>query len=813
MKETDFNEAQESKEENIDVKELLFKYLIHWPWFVGAVVACLIAAWVYLYISTPVYNISATVLIKDDKKGGSAGMLSGLESLGLDGMISSSQNIDNEIEVLRSKTIVKEVVEDLGLYISYADKDEFPSRNLYKTSPVQVSLTPQEADLLEKPMIVEMALQPQGSLDVNVKIGDDEYQKHFEKLPAVFPTNKGTLAFFQTLDSILPSKKSSEEIVGVERTVRNITAVINKPLAVAKGYCGSMTIEPTSKTTSVAVISLKNSNVQRGKDFINKLLEMYNINTNNDKNEVAQKTAEFINERISIISKELGSTEKDLESFKRGAGITDLTSDAQIALTGSAEYEKKRVENQTQINLLQDLQKYMRNEGYEVLPSNIGLQDVNLAAAINRYNDVLVERKRLLRTSTENNPTIINLDTSIDAMKENVQVSLDRVLRGLYITKADLDREANRYSRRISEAPGQEREFVSIARQQEIKAGLYLMLLQKREENAITLAATANNAKIIDDAIADDAPVSPKGKMIYLVALVLGVGIPVGVIYLLELTKFKIEGRSDVEKLTNVPIVGDIPLTDEKQGAIAVFENQNNLMSETFRNIRTNLQFMLENDKKVILVTSTVSGEGKSFISANLAISLSLLGKKVIIVGLDIRKPGLNKVFNIPRKEVGITQYLANPEKNLMDLVQLSDVSKNLYILPGGTVPPNPTELLARDGLDKAIETLKKNFDYVILDTAPVGMVTDTLLIGRVADLSVYVCRADYTHKNEYTLINELAEKDKLPNLCTVINGLDLKRRKYGYYYGYGKYGKYYGYGKRYGYGYGYGEQSHAKED
>ena len=735
-----------------------------------------------------------------------------LENLGLDGLISSSQNIDNEIEVLRSKTIAKEVVEDLGLYIFYTDKDEFPSRNIYKTSPVQVSLTPQEADLLEKPMIVEMTLQPQGGMDVNVKIGDDEYQKHFEKLPAVFPTDKGTLAFFLTPDSVLSSKRTSEETTASEKTTRNITATINKPLAVAKWCCKNMTIEPTSKTTSVAVISLKNSNVQRGKDFINKLLEMYNINTNNDKNEVAQKTAEFINERIGIISKELGSTEKDLESFKRGAGITDLTSDAQIALTGSAEYEKKRVENQTQINLLQDLQKYMQNEGYEVLPSNIGLQDLNLAAAINRYNDVLVERKRLLRTSTENNPTIINLDTSISAMKENVQVSLDRVLRGLFITKADLDREASRYSRRISEAPGQEREFVSIARQQEIKAGLYLMLLQKREENAITLAATANNAKIIDEAIADDAPVAPRSKITYLIALILGVGIPVGVIYLLELTKFKIEGRADVEKLTSAPIVGDIPLTDEKQGAIAVFENQNNLMSETFRNVRTNLQFMLGNGKKVILVTSTVSGEGKSFISGNLAISLSLLGKKVVIVGLDIRKPGLNKVFNISKREQGITQYLANPEKNLMDLVQLSDVSKNLYILPGGTVPPNPTELLARDGLDKAIETLKKNFEYVILDTAPVGMVTDTLLIGRVADLSVYVCRADYTRKNEYTLIDELIDGNKLPNLCTVINGLDLKKRKYGYYYGYGKYGKYYGYGKRYGYGYGYGEQSGKEE-
>ena len=809
--ENTYGSVQEADEKKIDIQEVLFKYLIHWPWFLGAVLICLFGAWLYLHMATPVYNISATVLIKDDKKGGGAGMASELENLGLDGLISSSQNIDNEIEVLRSKTIAKEVVIDLNLYILYKDEDEFPAKDMYKTSPVQVSLLPQEAELLDEPIVVEMSLHPQGSLDVSVKVEDEEYQKHFEKLPAVFPTNKGTLAFFQTPDSVLVSKNIED--ANSEEKVRNIKAIINHPLRVARWYCTNMIIEPTSKTTSVAVISLKNSSLRRGQDFINKLLEMYNINTNNDKNEIAQKTAEFIDERIGIISRELGSTEESLEAFKRNAGITDLMSEAQIALTGNAEYEKKRVENQTQINLVEDLRKYMKKNEYEVLPSNIGLRDVGLVTQIERYNEMLVERKRLLRTSTENNPAIINLDTSIRAMATNVEVTLERTLQGLFITKADLDREANRYLRRISDAPGQERQYVSIARQQEIKAGLYLMLLQKREENAITLAATANNAKIIDDAIADEIPVSPKGKMIYLIALVLGVGIPVGVIYLINLTKFRIEGRSDVEKLTSLPIVGDIPLTDEKQGAIAVFENQNNLMSETFRNIRTNLQFMLDNDKKVILVTSTVSGEGKSFISANLAISLSLLGKKVVIVGLDIRKPGLNKVFNIPRKEIGITQYLANPENNLMDLVQLSDVSKNLYILPGGTVPPNPTELLARDGLDKAIETLKKNFDYVILDTAPVGMVTDTLLIGRVADLSVYVCRADYTHKNEYTLINELAEKDKLPNLCTVINGLDLKRRKYGYYYGYGKYGKYYGYGKRYGYGYGYGEQSHTKEE
>ena len=787
----------EQSEEQVNIQELLFRYLIHWPWFVVSIIICIACAWGYLRLTTPIYNISATVLIKDEKKGGGANMSSELEKMGLDGFVSSSSNVDNEIEVLRSKSLAREVVNNLGLFVTYMDEDEFPSKELYHTSPVLVSLTHQEADKLPGRMEINMILQPTGALGVQITVGEKEYRKQFDKLPAVFPTDEGTVAFFannDTLSAVCPENITKE---------RHITAFINRPFSVLKEYVNSLSIAPTSKTTSVVVISLENTNTRRGRDYINKLLEMYNINANNDKNEVAQKTAEFIDERIGIISKELGSTEQDLENFKRSAGITDLSSEAQIALTGNAEYEKKRVENQTQINLVMDLQRYMKGNEYEVLPSNIGLQDAASAGAIDRYNQMLVERKRLLRTSTENNPTIINLDTSIRAMRTNVQATLDATLKGLQITKEDLAREASRYSRRINDAPTQERQFVSIARQQEIKSGLYLMLLQKREENAITLAATANNAKIIDEALADDNPISPKKTIVYLAALVLGVGLPVGVIYLIGLTKFKIEGRADVEKLTSLPVVGDIPLADEKTGSIAVFENQNNLMSETFRNVRTNLQFMLENGKNVILVTSTISGEGKSFISANLAISLSLLGKKVVIVGLDIRKPGLNKVFNIPKKEHGITQYLTNTTANLMDFVQPSDINKNLFILPGGTVPPNPTELLARGGLEKAIETLKANFDYVILDTAPVGMVTDTLLIGRVADLSVYVCRADYTHKAEFTLINELAENNKLPNLCIAVNGLDLNSRKYGYYYGYGKYGKYYGYGKRYGYGYG----------
>ena len=807
MKENSYeNNMNELDEEKVNYQELLFRYIIHWPWFVASVLICLIGAWGYLYFQIPVYQVSASIIIKDDKKGGNSGSAD-LENLGLGGVITSAQSIDNEIEVLRSKTILKEVVKSLELYITYYDEDEFPRQEMYKTSPVVVNLTAQEADKLSNAALIDMKLASDGGLDVNLKVGLNEYNKRFDKLPAVFPTNVGTFGF------TLRDSLSNGQVEG-QKEVRHISAVVSQPFGVAKGYQWALTIAPTSKATSVATVSLINTNIQRGQDFINKLMEMYNRNTNNDKNEVAEKTREFINERIKIIDEELGNTEEKLETFKRNAGLTDISSDAQLAVSGNAEYEKKRVENGTQINLVRDLAKYINNplNEYEVLPSNIGLTDNGLTTQLERYNELVIERKRLLRTSTENNPMIINLDMSIRAMKANVKAAIDGTLQGLLIVKADLDREASRFSRRISDAPGQERQYVSIARQQEIKAGLYLMLLQKREENAIMLAATANNAKIIDEPVAEGGPVSPKPKMIYMIALVLGVGLPVGIIFLTSFTKFKIEGRGDVEKLTRLPIVGDVPLTGEKNGSIAVFENQNNLMSETFRNVRTNLQFMLGNGQKVILVTSTVSGEGKSFISVNLAISLSLLGKKVVIVGLDIRKPGLNKVFNISRKEQGITQYLSNPEKNLMDLVQASDVSKSLYILPGGTVPPNPTELLARDGLDKAIETLKKNFDYVILDTAPVGMVTDTLLIGRVADLSVYVCRADYTRKAEFTLINELAENNKLSNLCTVINGLDFQKKKYGYYYGYGKYGKYYGYGKRYGYGYGYGEHTVKEE-
>lgn len=792
----------EEKEEKTDFKAVLFKYTIHWPWFVACILLCMAGAWLYLRYTPPVYNISASVIIKDNDKNSKAS--SGMADLEDLGFYSSINNFDNEVEILQSRTLIKKVVEELDLYISYAAKSSFHDIELYKSSPVKVWITPEEAQKLPAPAYINLTLQPGNKLNVKITIGKQEYSKQFDKLPALLTTPSGTFSFTPADSTIAKSEQK-------------IMATVSSPRSVAGSYRGALSIEPTSKSTTIAQISVKSTYTQRGMDFINKLVEIYNRDANDDKNEVATKTAEFIDERINIINGELGTTEQELETFKRDAGLTDLKSDAQLALSENSEYEKKRAENSTQLRLVQFLASYANNpdHAYEVLPVNVGLTDTGLTELINRYNEMLLERKRLLRSSQENNPVVVNLDASIRAMRSNVLTTINSVQRGLAITQADLERQAGKYAGRITNAPGQERQLVSISRQQEIKAGLYLMLLQKREENAITLASTANNARIVDEALADAIPVSPKGKMIYLVALILGVALPVAVIYIIELFKYKIEGRADVEKITSLPIVGDVPFSENKssEGAIVVHENQNDLMAETFRNVRTNVLYMMKSNEKVILVTSTTTGEGKTFIASNLAVSLALLGKKIVIVGLDIRKPGLNKAFQLSRKEQGISQFLANPEHtDLMSLVQVSNINPNLSILPGGPIPPNPTELVARESLPQAIDILKKHFDYIILDTAPIGMVTDTQLISRVANASIYVCRADYTHKTDYTLINELGEQKKLPNLCTIINGLDMKKKKYGYYYGYGKYGKYYGYGKKYGYGYGYGAENVNKK-
>lgn len=792
---------QAENEKPVDYKAILFEYLMYWPWFVACLLVCIVGAWCYLRYQAPVYNVNATVLIKQDDKNKAGGANASLAAMQDLGMLSMANNFDNEVEIIQSRTLLKKVVNALNLNITYTEKRTFGYPiQLYKNTPIQVWMNPEEADKLPSPLQIQLGYTPDGKVQADAlftRNGKEEIvSKHFDKLPGVLVTPVGTVTL---------SFKDSTNI----QDAHTICASIISPTAAAANCKSRLSAEPVSKVTTIVRLNYNDTHIGRGMDFLNTLVALYNRDANDDKNEVASRTAEFIDGRIQIINQELGTTESQLATYKQKAGLTDLSSDAQLALKGNAEYEQKRADNATQLRLVQFLKEYIDNPSnqMEVIPANIGLTDNALTTVVAQYNEMLTERKRLLRTSSENNPAVVNLDASIEATRKNVQASVNSVLKGLEITRNDLENQARKFEGKISNAPTQEKELLSITRQQEIKASLYLMLLQKREENAITLAATANNGRMVEEPLPEGL-VSPNSKTYYMLALILGIGIPIAVIFLRNLLRFKIEGRADVEKITDVPVVGDVPMVDTKGNPIVVHENRNDLMEEVFRSVRTNIQYMLQEGQKVILFTSTSSGEGKSFTTGNLACSFAFMGKKVVIVGLDIRKPGLNKVFQISHKEKGITQYLADSEHtDLLSLCQPSTISSNLYILPGGAVPPNPTELVARKTLDKAVDILKANFDYVILDTAPIGMVTDTQLIARVADLSVYICRAGYTHKSHYELINELKKDHKLPNLCTLINCIDMDQRKNGYYYGYGKYGKYgkYGYGKKYGYGYGYG--------
>lgn len=786
------NQFENEETAGFDYKSFLIQLLMRWPWIVGCLVVALIGCYFYVQTITPTYTVSSSILIKNDK--GNKGV-NGMEELGF--ITTSTQVFDNEIEILRSRSLIRKVVTSLDLYITHYNEGRFRDHELYKNSPVQVWVTPEQA---EKMGFADVRMLKNGSaFDVEIEVQNETYTKRFDSIPAVFPTPAGVFSFTYSKDSLSALTEKA-----------SLHAVIQSPTSVAAGYRGALSVAPLSRSTSIANLSLVTSDLQRGKDFLTSLVANYNTDANNDKNEVATKTAEFIDERIRLINNELGTTESELAAFKQRAGVVDITSDATMAASERSAYEKAYADNETQFRLLGFIKSYLveRGKEYTVIPSNIGLTNDNVSTLIERYNEMLLERSRLLRSSSENNPAVINLNDGISLLRENIRLAIATAEKTLEINRAELRRQTDKFDTKVQNAPVQEKEFLSISRQQEIKANLYLMLLQKREENNITLASTANNARVIDEPIYSGF-VGPQVSQFYMTAFVLGLGIPVGVIFLLGLLHFKIETRGDVERLTTLSIIGDIPLTAESSsGAIVIRENRNDMMEEVFRSVRTNIQYMLEEGQKVVLFTSTVSGEGKSFNAGNLATSFAYMGKKTVIVGLDIRKPGLNKVFNISRKADGITHYLSQPTTtDLMSLCQKSDVSDNLYIIPGGIVPPNPTELVARQALDDAIEILKKNFDYVIIDSAPIGMVTDTQLISRVADLTVYVCRSGFTPKSDFKLVNELVAQGKLHHVGILINGIDMNSRNTGYYYGYGKYGKYgkYGYGKKYGYGYGYG--------
>lgn len=822
MEEKQFNSLNEpllksEEESSFNFKTIFTMFVLNWQWFALSIIICICTAFIYLRYKSPVYQVSVKMLIKDEdnsRRGGANQMLANMQDFGF---ISSSAGIDNEVEILQSHILANEAVRDLKLYVEYRNDGKIKNSLIYKTQPINVDLDPESLNKLEDNLeFIKMTISKKDSTyEVEGKTYHEkkikkQFSGTFKSLPATIKTDLGTLTFTNNI-----AIKATEED-SIQKEERDLHVSIVPSSVVAARYIKSMSVEPTSKTTSIALMTIRDYNVERAEDFLKQLADCYNRQANADKNEIAVKTEEFINGRLEKIDSELGTTEGQLEDYKKRHNLTNLKLDATETLAQASQYSTKLSEAKSQIQLLDYLREYVDNPAnkYQIIPSNVGLADGASTALINRYNQSVLDRNRMLRTASEIAPQVMTLTSTLDELQRSIRVALLQARRSADIQRQGIESQYHLYQSRVANTPEQERILTQIGRQQEVKSGLYLMLLQKREENSISLAATADKGKLIDIPMFG-GKVSPKSSIILLLALIIGFGLPLAFIYLIQLLRYKIEGHEDVEKLTKLPIIADVATANESakdKAGIVVQENQNNQIDEIFRSMRTNIQFMIKEDQKVIMFTSSTSGEGKTFNAANLAVSFALLGKKVILLGLDIRKPALGRLFDLADRGRGVTQLLTKDQITSDDIysqIQPSGVNQNLDLMLAGPTPPNPTELLARKNLADILEELKKKYDYIILDTAPVGLVTDTLQIGKLADISIIVCRADYTPKAAFELFNNLAAEKKLPNMCVIINGIDMSKKKYGYYYGYGRYGKYGRYGRYGSYG-GYGNYGNS---
>ncbi len=783
----------EEEKSSFDFAAIYTTLILNWKWFVLSLIICLGAAAIYLRYKTPVYQASAKLLIKDNDQGSGRSSANLMNTATL-GMISNSNGIDNEMEILTSHSLAEQTVRDLKLYVDYYHVGKVKDQILYKTQPVNVDVDPAHLEKLNAP--INLLIAREGNkyhvtgtyfVPVNENQADGPFSidKTFSSFPATIGTRAGILSF--TPNTVTPMADGSQMKVNVQ-----------SPRYASYKYVGELNVSQTSKTTTIAQLVLNDEVPQRAVEYLQQLAISYNRQANEDKNEIAMRTEEFINGRLEKINAELGNTEGQLESYKKRNNMVELRLNATQAVGNADQYSQKLAEANTQVALLDEMRSYMDNPSNknQPLPSNVGLTDQSATSLINDYNTLVQKRNLLLQSASESSPSVVPLTTQIEGLQSSIRRALNQARRSMDIQRNSVASQFNKYQGQVGESPEQERMLTQIGRQQEVKSGLYLMLLQKREENSISLAATADKGKLIDSP-AMGGMISPKKPMIMLVALILGLALPALILFLIQFFHYKIEGHNDVARLTTLPILADVAIASDQaktKADIVVHENKNNMMEEIFRSMRTNLQFMMKEHEKVVMFTSTNSGEGKTFIASNLSVSFALLGKKVLLVGLDIRKPRLAELFELTDKNHGITNLLVKDNLDwatIQSQIIPSGVNNNLELLMAGPIPPNPAELVARKSLDEIFVHLREHYDYIIVDTAPVGLVTDTLAIGRVSDATVYMCRADYTPKESFELINGLSASKKLPNMSVVINGIDMSKKKYGYYYGYGKYGKY----------------------
>ena len=763
--------TDDTKVSEINLQEKIQDYTRHWVWFLLSVLVFLIGAYIYIRYSTPIYTASTKILVKDDKKGG---IMSELELFSdLEGLKLIKSNVDNEIEVIKSRTLSEMAVKTLGLNISYFGKGLIKTAELYENPPVRVVFEGMPETFYEKPLNFFITVDSKTKFTLydggEKKIGVYNFDTPFEY-------HNGKCLF---------------RLEDAKKVGANIQVLVNTVSNTAASFSGRLNVNVLGKNTSVIELSITDPTPEKAEDYLDAIVKMYIQDGIDDKNYVSKNTSNFIEDRLRKIVSELEGVEKDAESYKRTNRITDVASESGLFLQNATEFEKREIEIETQLKIVETLVDYVKkNSNADLVPANVVTSDVNASGLIDQYNQMVLNRNRLLKNAGAENPVVRSLDEKIATLKENIKETLSRLKSSLIIKRNDLRKQNALLTGKIATIPTLEKEIRSIGRQQQIKESLYLYLLEKREEIAISLAVTAPNAKIIDTALASKSPISPKKNVIYLVAMSLGLLIPFAVIYLRDLLDTKVKGRQDVEGKLKIPFIGEIPTSFSNEEIIN--KDSRSAPAEAIRIVRTNLEFMLnqvpEGQAKTIFITSTLPKEGKTFIAANLAGTIALSGKKVLLIGMDIRNPKLDSYLNLNVK--GVTNYLASKDLDIQDLISKQEGYDDFYVLPSGVIPPNPAELLMNPKVNTLFETLKKQYDYIVVDTAPVTMVADTVLIAKHADSFVYVVRANYLDKSLLQVPEQLYRENKLPNMSILINDTSIKK---GYGYGYGGYG--YGYG------------------
>lgn len=767
-------------EKTSNLKDFLTPYLIKWKWFVISVLLCLVLAFFYIKRSTPVYNIKTTVLIKDAKSGSSSIESGLLQSLGGFGGMSNN-SVENEMEVLRSKKIMTAVVDNNSLQAPVFSKGTFRTRELYKNSaPILVHVVNEKKGnkFPKKPLSL--------TLDKNtITISSPELKKtitaQYDKLISLPYAN----IFIRKNPNFEPPKKEEDPLGDIEVRIISYDGAVTM-------FQKMLDVKLVNKDATVLSLAINYPQPGKAVDILNSLVVEYNQDAIDDKNNDSKKSMDFIEERINIISRDLGDVESNLKNFKTENNISDLVTETKLNLQATADARMREMGIETEMELTRSLMSYVNKQGnYQIIPTNVGL---GKSEAIQSYNQMVLERNRLLENANVNNPLVKDVSAQIDGMKSSIMQTLAKNLTALDISKENLQQEQNITKSNISRIPRIEQLFRGIERQLHIKENLYLLLLQKREETAIALALTAPKARVLDKAYSSDEPIAPRKKVIFALSILMGLGIPFGLIYLKEMFDDKIHSKHDIEDLSPIPVVAEIPKVERKENDL-VAKNDMSPMAEAFRILITNMNYMLPKKEggKVIYVTSSVKGEGKTFISINLALSLASASRKTIIIGSDVRNPQLQRYDESKRGSRGLSEYLYDSDLQVNDVVNQSLMNSHCDIIYSGSIPPNPTDLLTNGRFPQMLSELREMYDYIIVDTAPLMLVTDTFLITEYADATLYVTRSEYTQKEFLKFINNSAEAEKILNVGLIIN--DVKKSNFGY-------------GNTYGYGYGSSERS-----